>query len=497
MPALLPFLLSWSPVLLLAVLAVWGRQPALQLALAGLGYTALLAWGYFATPGVVLWWAALDGILTTLPLLLVVFFGILLAQLLLASGGLSRLLTWLFGGLPDPGRRQLLITLGLANFFEGASIIAEPLIAPLLLTAGVAPAGAAALSIIGYAGLMGVEMAGIIITVLALVTGLPYRELGLATAWLSIPATLLLAAGVPWFLPPASRPWRYLPHLLGSAALVAGVALLSTRWLGVAVAGMLGGLALLLVYLGWTRSWRWPDRETWRVLGPLAVILLPLILVNLLPGLRELTQRRLSLTVQVIPQHPLTFTPFFSAYLYLGLALLVGQRLLKVTGAARRQLWREGCHKGWRALAAMALFGAMGQIIAYTGYQGDFTSDKLNNIPYLLAVGLKTYTGDYYPLFVPLLGWVGTFLTGYGVASLMLFGDLQVQAAAHLGLSATALAAGLTVGASVGSISSPFKIAIATPMCQALGQEGAILRLTIPFGMVVCLLLGLLLWLGF
>ena len=63
-----------------------------------------------------------------------------------------------------------------------------------------------------------------------------------------------------------------------------------------------------------------------------------------------------------------------------------------------------------------------------------------------------------------------------------------------LKVSAVYLAAGLTVGASLGSISSPFKIAIAAPMCGALGQEGKILRRTIPLGLAASLLIGLILW---
>jgi lactate permease len=54
----------------------------------------------------------------------------------------------------------------------------------------------------------------------------------------------------------------------------------------------------------------------------------------------------------------------------------------------------------------------------------------------------------------------------------------------------------LAVGASIGSISSPFKIAIATPMCGAIGQEGVILCWTIPLGIAASLLIGLILWRG-
>ena len=145
--------------------------------------------------------------------------------------------------------------------------------------------------------------------------------------------------------------------------------------------------------------------------------------------------QRLIFTIRLIPIHAVTFTPFFSAYLYLLLALVLGGVLLKTTPEQWRLLLTTGVGKSWRALIAMGLFGAMGQVIAYSGYTLGFSHlDQAHNIPWVLATGLKQYTGSRYPIFVPLLGWVGTFLTGYGVASLMLFGDLQVQAASASGI---------------------------------------------------------------
>jgi lactate permease len=60
-------------------------------------------------------------------------------------------------------------------------------------------------------------------------------------------------------------------------------------------------------------------------------------------------------------------------------------------------------------------------------------------------------------------------------------------------VSAVYLNAGLVVGAALGSISSPFKIAIAAPLCGALGQEGNILRRTIPVGLTAACRIGLIL----
>ena len=487
------FALSWSPVLLLTLLAVGLKRSALELSLWGTIFAAALAHLAYETPLAVILWAALDGVLTTLPLLLVVLAGILLANLLVATGTLQRLTAWLLQGLRSPRHRHLFIVLGVCNFLEGASVIAEPLVAPMLRASGLEPAGAAALSIIGYAGLMSLEMTGIIITVLALVTGLPPGDLAAATAWLSVPAFLIMAACLPWYLPGPDRGWRLLPLALASGLLVSLTALVTVLTLGVTLSGMAGGLALMavLLLLG-SRRCRGLGHLA-RDLAPFAVILLPLLLVNTVPWLHELTSRRWVLHLSVIPIHRLTLTPLFSAYLYLFLAFGVGLAL------ARPSPWRAvlaaSLGPGARALAAMGLFGAMGQIIAYSGYGEGFAHlNPGHNIPAILALGLKTCAGSWYPLFVPLLGWIGTFLTGYGVASLMLFGDLQVQAARLLQVSPVWLAAGLTVGASLGSISSPFKIAIAAPMCGALGQEGTILRRTIPLGLAASLLIGVIVW---
>jgi lactate permease len=153
--------------------------------------------------------------------------------------------------------------------------------------------------------------------------------------------------------------------------------------------------------------------------------------------------------------------------------------------------------RSWPAFASMALFGAMGQVISYTGYGPGFADlDTARNIPWIISQGLVQFTGGWYPVFVPLLGWVGTFLTGYGVASLMLFGQLQVEAASLLGTSAAWLAGALAVGCSLGSISSPFKVALATAMVGAVGKEGAVLRYTIPLGIIACLLVGVVVWMA-
>ncbi|MEW6670376.1 MAG: L-lactate permease [Thermodesulfobacteriota bacterium] len=490
------FLLSWSPVVLLTLLAVFLRRSALELSLYGLLFSLLLAVAFFKTPFSVALLSAADGIFTTLPLLLVVLGGIFLSSILTDTGALQRIVEWFKGGAGDAFGRNVLITFGVANFMEGAGVIAEPVAAPMLAAAGVSPVGAAALSIIGYSGLMTLEMAGIIVTVLALVTDLPAAGLGVAAAWLSIPATLAMALCVPSFLPQGAWEIRRVCIILAAALLAGLTGLGAAAFVGVPVAGILAGLAVIFAFFLLGSGRLRLQEGILADLAPFALLLVCLLCVNMVPFARTLTFNRLVVKLNFIPVHAITFRPFFSAYLYLFLAFLISIRLQRVPAKQIKTVMRNGFQRSWRAFAAMGAFGAMGQVISYTGYHPGFTGlDAGCNIPWIISQGLAGYSGPLYPLFVPLLGWVGTFLTGYGVAALMLFGQLQVQAAALLGVSATWLSAGLAVGSSVGSISSPFKVALAASMCGAVGREGEILRRTIPMGLAAAILVGGVLWL--
>ena len=191
--------LAWSPILLLFLLAVVFRRSALELSVAGMAWTVFIAVTAFATPFKTVGLAALDGLLVTLPLLLVVYGGILLASVLIGSGSLARLANWFTGAVRGEWSRLSLLAMGMGNSLEGAGIIAEPVAAPMLRASGLAPQASAALSIIGYSGLMTLGLGGVIITVLAAVTGFEAGVLAREVAVLSVPASVLMAWSMPFF----------------------------------------------------------------------------------------------------------------------------------------------------------------------------------------------------------------------------------------------------------------------------------------------------------
>ena len=380
------FLLSWTPVVLLTAMAVLLRRSALELSIYGFLFALFLAVGFFKTPLSVGLLSALDGVFTTLPLLLVIMTGILLSSLLMSTGSLDRIVAWFKTGAGDALGRNMLITFGVGNFMEGTGVIAEPVVAPMLRAAGVSPTGAAALSIIGYAGLMTLALAGIIVTVLALVTGLPVQELGMAAAWISIPATLLMAISAPLFLPKGNNLWCGLSAAMAIGLLLGFSALGAAAFIGLPVSGTLAGLAVILAIMIFGSGRMHFKAGILGDLAPFLFLIICLFSVNSIPLLKTITFERLSIQVHLIPVHAITFRPFFSAYLYIFIAFLIATRLQRVTGDRLRSIYKAAFEKGWRAFVAMGLFGAMGQIISYTGYMPGFENlDTAHNIPWIIS----------------------------------------------------------------------------------------------------------------
>lgn len=474
-------LLAWSPVALLFVLAVIFRRSALYLAVAGVMWAALLSMTAFATKPQAVLMAAGRGVAITMPLLLVVYGGILLASVLIDSGSLARLAHWFTAAARDEWERVTLLSMGMGNALEGAGIIAEPVAAPMLRASGLKPAAAAALSIIGYSGLMTLGLGGVIITVLSAVSGYDAAILADRVALISIPAAVLLAWLLPIYAGRKEEALRKLPFLTLMGLTSGTAAYLAVRYAGYQVGELAGGVALTAVIIGPRLGRLRFQRSVLTDALPLLIMGAGIVMVNTLPGLRQLARQELVLG---------NFKPLADAYTWLLLAFLVAHRL-HFKGNPLGQALVRGTRQGWRPLTAMALFGAMGQVMAETGHQAGLQGlvEPAANIPVLLAASLKG-VGPAFPLLVPFLGWVGTFLTGYGVASIMLFTSLLMEMAAGSGVSPLVLVSGLAVGASVGSISSPFKVAFAASMCGAVGREGDILRVTIPLGIAACLLLG-------
>lgn len=103
--------------------------------------------------------------------------------------------------------------------------------------------------------------------------------------------------------------------------------------------------------------------------------------------------------------------------------------------------------------------------------------------------------GTAFAFFSPILGWIGTAVTGSDTSANALFATLQQTTAQQTGLDPTLLVAANTAGGVVGKMISPQNLAIACSAVGLMGAESRIFRKVIWWSIgllaVLCLLIGL------
>ncbi len=104
-------------------------------------------------------------------------------------------------------------------------------------------------------------------------------------------------------------------------------------------------------------------------------------------------------------------------------------------------------------------------------------------------------TGAFFAFLSPVLGWIGTAVTGSDTSANALFAKLQATAGAEAGIDPTLLVSANTSGGVVGKMISPQNLTIAASAAGLSGQESAILRKVLPWSLGLLLFLCTLVYL--
>ncbi len=124
------------------------------------------------------------------------------------------------------------------------------------------------------------------------------------------------------------------------------------------------------------------------------------------------------------------------------------------------------------------------------GYSGMITT---------LATTTVAATGMFYPLISPLIGSVGSFITGSATTSCVLFGKLQADSALAIGASEVGqawLAAANASGACVGKIMSPQSIAIGVAAVGIHGVEAQLMKFAVKVYLPFIIMMGCIVYFG-
>jgi lactate permease len=425
--------------------------------------------------------AGAEALSSTATILWIVLPALALYEFQARVGALERIRVALTGLTADRRIQAILIAWFFGLFMEGAAGFGTPvaLAAPLLAGLGYPPVRAVILALTGHAA--GVSFGAVGTPTLAQVslTGLsPTALAGSAALMHAIVSPLLLLATVKLAgegrLSASDISWTLLAWISFAVPSVALAALAGPEL--PSLGGALIGLLVFATILRRRQGGRLPDVQALaRDLAPYAAILALVLATRLIGPVQEnLSAIALSWTYE--SRFSGSFAPLYhpGTLLFAGLALgaLVTGRTAAITPALTGALGRIVPV----ALALLAML-TLSRVMVHGGLIAT------------LAEAAAT-TGAFWPLLAPLIGVLGTFVTGSATASNILFTEFQTGVADTLAYPAVALAAAQGFGSAIGNIVAPHNIIAGSATVGITAREGEVLSKTLGLCLLASLLGG-------
>lgn len=171
------------------------------------------------------------------------------------------------------------------------------------------------------------------------------------------------------------------------------------------------------------------------------------------------------------PTATLTFSWVNTPGVLIMLCGIVGGLIQGASAATMCRVFAATCKQMSKTILTMLGVLAVAKIMGYSGMIAS------------IAAFFVTLMGPAYPLVSPVLGALGTFVTGSGTSSEVLFGAVQINAAHAIGADPTWLAAANSLGVSAGKMISPQNIAIGCASVGLAGKDGEILSRIAPYAL--------------
>ena len=521
-------LISVIPILLLIVLMMGFKVSGYKSAVVTLIVTVVLA--LFAVPamgilpekfagvsiyGITLW-SVIEGFLKAcFPIILIIICAIFSYNILCETKEIETIKTQFIQMTSDKGLLVLLLTWGLGGVLEGmagfGTAVAIP--AAILIGLGFKPMFSAVICLVANTVAVGFGAVGLPATTLAnqvAVSGVATPEELCEVATFIILQLSLMFFITPFLILMMTDRTKVVKNL--TIALFVGACSITVQFccahfIGPETPAILGSVAAIIAMLIYNKLFIKDENpadevkvekkkfgtvktlKAWSVYG--LIIFFILISSKIVPPINEALNQTLVTKFDIpVIGNTFKFGWLSNAGAVIG-GLIQGMsigRLMKLLAKTTLNLQKT--------VVTICCLVAMAMLMNNTGMTND------------IAKGLVALTGAAFPFFAPLIGSIGTFVTGSATNANILFGKLQATAASDLGLvnqgtffgvsgsETNWLAAANCAGSEGGKLLSPQSIAIATAACDMEGQDGDIMRKTMPFAIFWILMNGLMVFLG-
>ena len=527
-------LVSAIPIVLLIVLMMGFKVSGYKSAIVTLIVTVVLA--LFAAPalgivpekyaqasivGITLW-SVVEGLLKAcFPIILIIICAIFSYNILCETKEIETIKTQFIQMTSDKGLLVLLLTWGLGGVLEGmagfGTAVAIP--AAILIGLGFKPMFSAVICLIANTVAVGFGAVGLPATTLAnqvAASGTATPEELCEVATFIILQLSLMFFITPFLILMLTDKTKVIKNIcialfVGSFSII--VQFCCAHFIGPETPAILGSVAAIAAMLIYNKLFIHDESandtvqiekknfglvktlKAWSVYG--LIIFFILISSKIVPPVNELLGSTLVTKFDLpVIGNTFKFGWLSNAGLMIFLGAVIGGLIQGMSIGALLKLLAKTTLNLQKTVVTICCLVAMAMLMNNVGMTND------------IAKGLVMLTGVAFPFFAPLIGSIGTFVTGSATNANILFGKLQATAATDLGLvnqgtffgvsgsETNWLAAANCAGSEGGKLLSPQSIAIATAACDMEGQDGDIMRKTMPFAIFWILMNGLMVFLG-
>ena len=483
----LNFLIALSPIIVVLVGILAFHQSAKKVAPIALIWTLILAFAYFNVTGAtfaenvktydaLLW----KGIKEGLKIVLMVFGAFVILNILRETGAIEEVKNTI-ARISDDRRVQIVIIgMMLPIFLEGAAGAGAPaaIAAPFLVALGFDPVTSIALALLGDATPCSWGGAGLT----TINGGATLVDAGISTVALNSAMVgrihmfgVLIIPFLMIAMTFGKKGFRsLLPYLFFAGITTSATMFVLSNFVGVEVTSMGTGIISILLSVLYVKliGVKTPEEYhnkhiaaehkfgAFRALSPYIymLILLPLVRYGF----------------PAVVENGFAIMCTFGYIVWVDVVILICGLLGALTLRVPLKEYSRICSKTVGHVLPVLI--TMGSLLVVAYIMQSPTTGMMN----LLASDIAAVVGRFYPAAAVLIGASGSFVTGTGVGSNIMFADMHVQAANALGMNPITIFAGQNAGASLGNLICPNNTVAACATVDEIGNESGVMKRTLP-----------------
>ncbi len=440
------------------------------------------------------------------PICWIVITAVFLFNITVKSGQFEIIKHFMASVTADRRLQALLIAFSFGAFLEGTAGFGAPvaITAAMLVGLGFNPLYAAGICLIANTAPVAFGAIGIPVTVASQVSSIPEmaisKMVGRTLPILSVFLPLYLVVLMCGF----KKAKEVLPAIFVSGFSFAFLQWLSSNYLGPALPDVIGGVGSIVALMIFLKFWKpknlwrfanepeptfdtatkYSSGEIFRAWTPFILLTIMIIawgigpIKNMLNAVTPYQFEMPGIHNAIIDKNgnPLPHVFKFNILSAAGTAVLISALisipLIGLTYKEGIKIFRQTLKQLRFPILTIASVLALAYIVNDSG------------ITITMAQALAS-TGDLFPFFAPVLGWLGVFITGSDTSANALFGKLQSATATSIGVDPVVTVAANASGGVVGKMISPQSIAVAAAGGHLVGKESDLFRFTVKHSFIM------------